>query len=189
MLVSLAACGGGTTSQTPSTPSTPSTSSTPSTPSTPSVTSGKVELTVDSLGLGSQSRASRAAAYVLDGAASPMEAKLALLLSLPKTRGGYALPAPRLNAPFTLSDKAFALYPHNPCRLDLYWPGARLDVEYDGEEVHTGEQHVRDVARAAALTADRVEVLPLSHGQLADAEAFETVAGFIAKRLGVRLRV
>ena len=40
---------GGNTGNTPSEPSTPST------PSTPSVTSGKVELTVDSLGLGSQS--------------------------------------------------------------------------------------------------------------------------------------
>ncbi len=129
-----------------------------------------------------------AAKYVLDGAASPMEAKLALLLTLPTAKGGYGLPAPILNAPIHVGQTARALYPHD-CRADLYWPSILLDVEYDGEEAHTGNMHAKDVARSAALKAEGVEVVAISTAQLYDKDAFAQLAKLIGARLGKRVRV
>ncbi len=134
-------------------------------------------------------RASLAANYLMDRADSPMEAKLALLLCLPTSLGGYDISRPVLNAPISLSPAAKALYPHETCRADLYWPHVKLDVEYDGEDAHTGSMHAKDVARAAALKADGVEVLALAAPQLHDRQAFEEVAKLIAARVGHPLRI
>ena len=61
----------------------------------------------------------RALRHAVDGAASPMEARVALMLALPHALGGYNLPEPVLNHPHHLSAEAFRLYPHSPCRLDI----------------------------------------------------------------------
>ncbi|MBR3257740.1 MAG: hypothetical protein IKF96_01990 [Eggerthellaceae bacterium] len=150
----------------------------------------RIRSLIRGLGLGDETAAARAARYVLDGAASPMEAKVALLLSLPGRLGGFGLPVPVLNAPLALSREAFAVYPHNPCRLDLYWPDARFDVEYDGGASHEGERaHAKDVARAAALELMSVDVLVLTKAQVYDADVFETMARIVARKLGRRLRI
>ena len=141
------------------------------------------------LGLGRESRAGWAARYVFDGAASPMEAKLALLLSLPARFGGYGLPRPEMNASIRLSDAAYALYPHSPCRADLYWAKAKLDVEYDGRDYHGSDMHNKDVARQVALTTEGIDVVPLTYAQIYDASAFSQVANMIAGKLGYRLRI
>ena len=132
---------------------------------------------------GATSRAADAARFVLDGAASPMEAKVALLLSLPTCLGGCGLPQPVLNRPFALSTQAQRLYPHSPCRLDLSWSGVHLNVEYDGRDTHTGEDHARDVARWAALGLDGVDVMVLTKEQVYDMEAFAIVANRIVGKL------
>ncbi len=132
-----------------------------------------------------------AAKYVLDNAASPMEGRVALLLTLPATKGGYGLPAPQLNTPIPLGPDARTLYPHNLCRADLFWSRAGLDVEYDGEEAHAGEMHGKDPARTAALKAEGVEVLAISAVQVYDSKGFAEVAKLIGARVGkpVRIRV
>ncbi len=156
----------------------------------PSLTSAaalqKYALAMNSAG---RSRACEAAAFVPDGAGSPMEAKLALLLTLPTTKGGFALPAPKLNASIPLGPEARALYNHKTCRGDLFWENARLDVEYDGEDAHTGEMHAKDVARAAALKAEGVEVLTLTAAQLYNQDAFAQLAKLIGARVGKPLRI
>ncbi|MBQ3386609.1 MAG: hypothetical protein IJG53_04725 [Eggerthellaceae bacterium] len=125
-----------------------------------------------------------AAHLAFDGAASPMEAKLALLLSLPTRLGGYGLPRPQLNRPFSLSSEAQLVYPHSPCRLDLSWPGASLDVEYDGSgDEHSGDMHAKDVARLAALRLDGLDVLVLAKQQVYDPRAFAQMAQIIAGKL------
>ena len=126
-----------------------------------------------------------AARLAFDGAASPMEAKLALLLSLPTRLGGFGLPRPQLNRPFTLSPEAQLVYPHSPCRLDLSWPGTNLDVEYDGSgDEHSGDMHAKDVARLAALRLDGLDVLVLAKQQVYDSRAFAQMAQIIAGKLG-----
>ncbi|MBQ3385746.1 MAG: hypothetical protein IJG53_00315 [Eggerthellaceae bacterium] len=155
----------------------------------PLTTAARIRETVDGLELCSTARASRAAGYVLDGAASPMEARLALLLCLPTRLGGYGLPRPALNAPAALSREAFAVYPHSPCRLDLYWAGARFDVEYDGGEFHASDAHAKDVARTAALQLEGIEVLMLTKAQVFDARIFASLTRVIAEKLGIYLRI
>ena len=130
------------------------------------------------------SAAIRAARRVLDRAASPMEAKLALLLSLPSAMGGFGLPAPTLNREFTLSADAQRIYPCTSCRLDLSWPGCNLDVEYDGSgDEHTGEMHAKDVARLAALRLDGLDVMVLAKQQVYDPTVFAQMAQVIAGKL------
>ncbi len=134
-------------------------------------------------------RARLAASHVLDNAASPMEARTEILLCLPPAWGGYGLPAPELNPDIVLSPAARALYDVKTCRPDLYWRDAKLDVEYDGDS-HEGEVgHRKDVARIMALEAEGITVAPLTYLQLNDAEAFDTVATTVAKKLGHRLRI
>ena len=154
------------------------------------VTSGrKLKEMVEKLELSKTAIAARGASYVIDGAASPMEAKVALLLCLPTRLGGFGLPRPTLNAPLDLSEEAYAVYPHSPCRMDLYWESAKLDVEYDGEEAHTGALHAKDVARAVALRIEGVDVLAVSKQQVYDRKAFAALAKEIASKLGKQMRI
>lgn len=126
--------------------------------------------------------------YILDNAASPMEAKLALLLSLPYRKGGYGLPAPILNAPIALSKQARTLYPHETCRADLFWPETQLDLEYDGEAFHEGAHHANDIARRNALEQNGVAVISVCRNQLGSKEACDLLAHRIAQTLGVRIQ-
>ncbi len=131
----------------------------------------------------------RALVHVHDGAASPMEAKAAMLLGLPTSWGGYALPAPVLNPEMPTPPEARRLYPAATVRPDLYWADARLDLEYDGRDSHDADAHAKDVARWGALAVMEVDVLMLTAAQLYDAAAFHQLAGVVAAKLGRRLRV
>lgn len=143
---------------------------------------------------GKRETASRQALHhALDGAASPMEMKLALMLTLPSWMGGYHLPAPQLNAPVHLGHEAFRIYPHSPCRLDLYWAHAALDVEYDGGEGHdellVPGAFAKDVARRNALEHEGITVMELTALQLADAEVFDRLVRTIGERISHRVRI
>ena len=134
--------------------------------------------------------AQRAIPHVLDNAASPMEAKLALLLCLRHHLGGFGLPRPALNEPFKLSREACRIYPHGNCRCDLYWPHIHHDLEYQGLDYHADEPTItRDAARQQALRADGITVDVITYPQVADRAAFEVVALPLAKTLGHRLRI
>ena len=133
------------------------------------------------------SAAHAGARLAFDNAASPMEAKLALLLGLPTSLGGFGLPRPMLNREFALSREAQLIYSCTPCRLDLSWPGTNLDVEYDGSgDEHTGDMHAKDVARLAALRLDGLDVLVLAKQQVYDPAAFTQMAQAIAGKLSGR---
>ena len=133
-------------------------------------------------------RAARALAYLMDSAASPRESELALLLSLPPLLGGYGLPKPTLNHPVPLGPEAFRLYPHSPCRCDLYWEDRRFAMEYQGEAAHRN-RFGEDVARAAALAAEGITVLTLTKEQPDDAAVFTAVAKTVAEKLDRQLRI
>lgn len=127
--------------------------------------------------------------FVIDGAASPTEAKTAMLLSLPTSRGGYGLPAPVLNPELSTTPDARRLYRRAKVRPDLFWADARFDLEYDGGEHEDDATHAKDVARLGALAVMGVETLTLTAAQLYDAAAFHQLAGVVAGKLGRRLRI
>ena len=133
-------------------------------------------------------RIRQAANHLMDNAASPQEARLALLLTLPHAQGGYALPEPTLNPPIPLGEAAYAIYGHSPCHPDLYWEGARLAVEYDGRDSHANRSD-EDIARISALQVQGLKVITVNMRQLNDVGATRGIAEGISTHLGRHLHI
>ena len=126
---------------------------------------------------GEDSAAARAAARAFDRSPSPMQAKLALLLTLPPEMGGFGLPRPVPDAA-ALGGVA------------LFWPAANLLLAYDGREMPgsaaTGEDAVTRM-RAPHEGEPEVDVLRVGFEQVENPDTFAVVAATIARWLGVPL--
>ena len=120
--------------------------------------------------------ARRALRFVLDGSASPMETKLAMLLCLPTVLGGYALPKPLLNA--SLAKGSY--------RCDLFWPEALFALEYDSDEFHSGREKLnKDAMRRVAIESNEVHVVSVVRSQLGSAPGVDELATLVANNLGL----
>lgn len=140
-------------------------------------------------GFPGRKKALRAARYVLDGSASPMETALGMMLSLPYALGGYCLEPPvlnsRIDAPRSMRDRV----DRSHCRPDLCWPEHRLCIEYDSALYHHDpEQQEIDARRRNSLAALGYTVLTVSPRQLTDSALFNRLAKQVADLLGKRLR-
>lgn len=126
--------------------------------------------------------------YVANGAASPMESAIYLLLCLPYKRGGYGLPRPFLNYEIRLDENARKLSGGRSCWGDLCWPDALLDLEYLGRFSHEGSANMMsDRRRTLAIEEAGYEVIEITEEQVLDLAAFDIVARRIAAKLGRRL--
>ncbi len=133
--------------------------------------------------------AARALPHVLANAASPAETRLAMALSLPNRLGGLGLPAPQLNYRIALPAYDRALLNRGCFLCDLYWPQARLAVEYDSDAFHaTPERLASDSSRRNALEHVGVTVITVTARTYRDYGSFKTTGGIIAKRLDVEMR-
>ncbi len=132
----------------------------------------------------------RAARFVRDNSASPMETKLALLLCLPRMLGGYGIPFPVMNADvFVPSGNYSNAQRTQQRRCDLYWPDARLALEYDSDSWHADDKSRQlDSQRRVRLNSADVFVVTVTRGQLYNANETDMIARFVARRLNVRLR-
>lgn len=134
-------------------------------------------------------KARRALPCILAGSASPRESELAMLLCLPYSLGGYGLPHPTMNAEMPLP-KNVAATGRSSLRCDLYWPVARLDVEYDSAEFHSAERLLaNDSMRRIALESMDVTSVNLTVEHLRRASLFDEAAQGIARILGKRVRL
>lgn len=134
-------------------------------------------------------KARRALPCILAGSASPRESELAMLLCLPYSLGGYGLPHPTMNAEMPLP-KNVAATGRSSLRCDLYWPAARLDVEYDSAEFHSAERLLaNDSMRRIALESMDVMSVNLTAEHLRRASLFDEAAQGIARILGKRVRL
>lgn len=139
-------------------------------------------------------KARRAARYILDNAASPMESKLAMCLCLPPLLGGYGFPPPQMNRRIPLSDTSKQRLNADHFEADLYWENTRskgtgLAVEYDSDDCHTGSQRIfSDAVRRNALLYVNVNVFVVSRMQIKDVVQFDRSAHEIARILNLRLR-
>lgn len=132
-------------------------------------------------------RAREALRYVLDDAASPMEAKLLILLCLPRAKGGYGLPMPVLNKrydPRTSKDwraeKGFY-------RCDLCWENDVV-VEYESDMWHSGKNELeKDSVRRNDLSYMGNTVVCVTAGQLYSRVKMDKVAALLRKKLGIRV--
>lgn len=138
---------------------------------------------------GSQ-RMRRALRFIAAGSASPRETALVMLLCLPRSLGGYGLALPQLNPVLTPPAHLARRLSQRHYVPDLYWPQARLDVEYDSDLEHTGPNRIaRDSRRRAELNALGIEVVTITNEQLKSPRQMDEVARVIARRLGSRLRL
>ena len=134
-------------------------------------------------------KAQTALQYVVDGAASPMESALVMLLCLPYRRGGYSLPRPKLNYLIELDEKARTLTNNSYCLGDICWPDAHLDLEYLGVSAHEGRSRMlADRGRTLAISEMGYEVIEVTEEQVLDLEALDVIASRIASKLGKRIR-
>ena len=130
-----------------------------------------------------------AVAHILPNSESPKESQLSILSSFPGRLGGYGFPQPTLNHPVRISEKARGRSEGETCRCDLFWPDAKLDVEYDSRLHHTGEaEQEKDSARRTALAYAGILVITVSSDQLHTRSEMDKVAHAMAKRLGTRCR-
>ena len=127
----------------------------------------------------------RVGRLAMDNSGSPRETALAVMLSLPRSLGGWGCGKPRLNADISLSEKASRECSRSKLVADLLFDDADLDVEYQGREWHEkSEDRLSDETRQNALMMMGKSCLFVSKEQLSDEERMDGIAALIRKRLG-----
>ena len=120
-----------------------------------------------------RAKALRALCFVVDGAASPMETVLTLLLCLPYRLGGYAIGQPQLNYRVNVLNRQRKLADRGYCECDLCWPASNVVVEYDSALYHLDpERQESDARRRGTLVSLGFTVLTVSRKQVMDGGAF-----------------
>ena len=116
-----------------------------------------------------------------EGAASPREAALAVVLRLPVRDGGFGLPAFELNHPIAPAQVG------DPARCgDFVWIVAHLILEYDSDLFHTGAEKIgQDAARRAQLARAGFEVVTLTNWQVQREDELLRVGDLLRERLGL----
>jgi very-short-patch-repair endonuclease len=112
-----------------------------------------------------------ASKYVVDGCASPMEAKVVAIMTLPGRLGGFGLPLPESNVPIVLDAEKSKQFHRTEFYPDFIWRDKKLIVEYDSNEWHfendaSGSKAKRDRKRADALVSLGYIVRSLTAGTL-----------------------
>ena len=139
-------------------------------------------------GVNGHQKALRALRFILEGSASPMETKLAILLTLPYSLGGFGLPKPELNARIILSKAAENVSNKEFYRCDLFWPEQNIAVEYDSDLFHTGSKQIsEDSKKRNALMTMGINVISVTKSQFSNTIEFEKAARVIANRIGKRM--
>lgn len=129
--------------------------------------------------------ARRALKHILEGAASPLETIVLMLLCMPVQHGGYNLPAPILNEEIPLNDEQRRMAGVTHFRGDLSWSDKNLIVEYNSSEFHTGRsKECRDYHRGNVLTFLNRKVIYLSWGMVVDLILFDKTCAMLAEELG-----
>lgn len=124
--------------------------------------------------------ARRALDLMLDGAHSPMETIMALLLFTPQRIGGAGFEGARLNYRVMTSD--------GPKLVDAAFPGLGVGLEYKGRAYHSIEASGRDDRRQNRLVGAGMTILNVWYEDLADERHLDALVHDIARALGVRLR-
>ena len=127
--------------------------------------------------------------HIADGSASPMEANLIILLTLPYRLGGYGLSMPKLNQHFDLTQEARRATGRNYLKCDLYWPEARVAVEYDSDMFHTGSFRIgSDAIRRIILSSMKITVISITNQQVKNQLELEQAVKLLAQSIKRQLR-
>jgi hypothetical protein len=140
-------------------------------------------------GVQGQRKLKRALRYTLERSASPMETKLAMLLTLPFKLGGYGFIQPELNYRIVPTSQARSSVSKNFYSCDLYWPDYLLAVEYDSDLFHTGSERIStDSKKRNSLATLGITVITVTKKQLLDVKEFDKVAKQLATQMERRIQ-
>ena len=121
-------------------------------------------------------------------AASPFEVQTAMLLGLPKSRGGYGLGPFEHNKRIALWGRARAFTHREVCFGDLYAEGAEgcqpVLIECQGNAYHGDFDARDDDNRAMALQSMGITVVRLRQDQIAEPARLRNTAGYIGELMG-----
>lgn len=173
----------------------------------PVMTLEKLETCLQALRLPVTSRQTLTSAMDLagEGAASPAEARLAIMLGAPLDTGGYGFGMPLLNARLVVPSGFKGHIVQNDFHLDLFWQSLLLDLEYESAAFHLDpsvdlpadagdadamsrwrlahiERAAGDRIRLRRIQALGVQVMPVVPQDLYSIEALDEVAWAIACR-------
>ena len=133
-------------------------------------------------------KAVRALRYILEDSASPMETKLAMVLTLPYKLGGFGLPKPELNAHIVPKKGNLRTTGKGFYACDLFWPDKKIAVEYDSNLFHTGSTHIaNDSKKRNSLISMGITVITITTLQIYDVVELEKAARVIANCIGKRI--
>jgi hypothetical protein len=131
----------------------------------------------------------KALRYLADNSASPMETILTMLLTMPYQYGGYGFAVPKLNFRIDVPGKQRNSKKGSEYYGDLYWPEAKVDVEYDSDAYHTATDFIaKDAVRRNALSFVGATVVTVSRRQIANTEEMHKIAVLLSKLLKKRLQ-
>jgi len=145
--------------------------------------------TARSMGVRGATKALAATRRAMDGASSPPEIELALLMTMPCAKGGRAIPLPQLNHRIDIDRRLVATAGRSHYVADACWPNNGLVVEYDGDACHLDSaSRAQDNDRTAALEQLGYRVLHVSTSQLKSLSLIDAALKRVANHLGCHTR-
>ena len=136
---------------------------------------------------GSDSRALTALRHVAAPSRSPMESRLYARYCLPLKYGGLNLLPVVLNWDIELPEEIVSATGRTHYSVDLYWPDAKIAIEYQGEFVHSGlTAEQRDRLKRNLLQTKGIRIISIDKQQYGNEDLLELYGRDIAKRLGVK---
>lgn len=124
----------------------------------------------------------KAVSWALDNLNSPMETALYLLLCLPVSYGGLALPRPISNKSVAVPKVLWAKTRLRHVVPDLCWPEVKLMVEYNGKDSHDGRE-VKDQERQEIVQDMGYTMITFRKEDLYNRDRFMAKASSVARYL------
>lgn len=116
--------------------------------------------------------------FVVDGAHSPMETTLAMLLALPRRVGGLGIGGIAMNHEVKSIGR----------KIDAAFPKKKVGLEYKGKLYHTIEQSGRDDRRQNEIVGRGWTILNVWYEDLVDDLLFQRLVSSLLQALEIRVR-
>ena len=115
---------------------------------------------------------------------------MAMQVTLPRHMGGYGLSGAKLNEPIELVGSQRERLSRAVITPDMVWSKSRIALEYESDAWHSGgKEFVRDSRRRNDLRSLGYDVVTVTNDEFKCVVDMDRIAGNIAKKLGVRIRV
>jgi hypothetical protein len=140
-------------------------------------------------GMQGSAKLSSLLSWVVEGAASPMELRVAILLGMSTRYGGGGLGRPAMNYKIDASLKSAKFTGSKYFKCDMYWPKYNLGVEYQSKQFHYDERaRQRDNRRLNALSAQGYNIRYVAADQVTSLEAASALIKLLRSEVGIRER-